>query len=233
MPVITLTGRISSGAREIGPKVASLLNLDYVDQQLMVQAAHRCGVPVGVVAERDERRASFGQRLGSIINTMLERSAASPTDPLSGPGGLEAVLSRSYADAAHEEAAEKDISDETYIETMSALIRELAISGRIVILGRGSQMILADLPEALHVLTVAPRELRTRRLAERDLVGLDEAASRAKESDRARDAFYKKFWKVDPQDPRHYDLTIDTSHFNYEQATELIATAVRIKCQDG
>ncbi|HUF54074.1 MAG TPA: cytidylate kinase-like family protein [Dehalococcoidia bacterium] len=228
MPVITLTGRIASGAREIGPILASSLNIDYVDQQLMVQAANRCGVPVGVVAERDERRATFRQRLGAAINTMLERSAASGGDPLEGPGGLEAVLSRTYADVAQEEE-NKDISDETYIETMSALIRELAATGRIVILGRGSQMVLRDLPGALHVLTVAPQELRVQRLAEREEIGMEDAARRAKESDRAREAFYKKFWKVDVQDPRLYDLTIDTSRFTYEQAAEVIAEAIRIK----
>jgi cytidylate kinase len=231
MPVITITGRIASGAREVGPMVASALNIDYVDQQLMVQAAHRCGVPVGVVAERDERRASFRQRIGNVINTMLERSAASGADPLAGAGGLEAVLSRSYAEVALGED-EKGFSDETYIQTVSALIRELAASGEIVILGRGSQMILSNLPGALHVLTVAPTELRVRRLAERDLIGIDEATRRARESDRARAAFYKKFWKVDVQDPRLYDLTIDTSRFTYEQATELIVTAIKIKCKE-
>lgn len=228
MPVITLTGRIASGAREVGPLVASRLKVDYVDQQLMVQAAQRCGVPVGVVAERDEKRASFRQRLGSIINTVLERSAASGADPLAGPGGMEAVLSQTYADVALEEE-EKDVSDETYIQTVSALIKELAVGGGIVILGRGSQMILADRPGALHVLTVAAAELRYQRLAEREEIPIEEAERRAKESDRARAAFYKKFWKVDVQDPRLYDLTIDTSRFTFEKAADLIVTAAEIK----
>jgi cytidylate kinase len=229
MPVITLTGRIASGAREIGPRVATLLDIDYVDQQLMVQAAQRCGVPVGAVAEHDERRASFRQRVASVINSMLERSAASGADTLAGgPGGVEAVLSQTYAEVALGEE-EKEISDKTYIDTVSALIQELASHGSIVILGRGSQMILAAQPKALHVLTVAPPDLRYMRLAERENIGMDEATRIAKDSDRARDAFYKKFWKVDVQDPRLYDLTIDTAHFDYDQAAELIATAVRIK----
>jgi cytidylate kinase len=228
MPVITITGRTASGAREVGPLVASLLGIDFVDQQLMVQAAQRCGVPVGVVAERDERYASFRQRVAGVINTILERSAASGADPMAGPGSMEAVLARSYADVALEKE-EIDFSDQTYLETVSAIINELAASGSIVILGRGSQMILADRKDTLHVLCVAPKELRYNRYAEREGIGMEEAKRRADEIDRARDAFYKKFWKVDVQDPRLYDLTIDTSHFSSEQAAELIAAAVRIK----
>jgi len=232
MPVITLTGRTASGAREVGPRVASLLDIDFVDQQLMVQAAQRCGVPVGVVVERDERYGSFRQRVAGVINTILERSAASGADPLAGPGSLEAVLSRSYAEVGLEEEEEKDFSNKTYLETVSAIISELAASGRIVVLGRGSQMILADLPRALHVLCVAPKELRYERFAEREDIGIEEAKRRVTESDRGRAAFYKKFWKVDVQDPCLYDLTVDTSHFTLDQAAELIATAVRVKAGD-
>ena len=231
MPVITLTGRTASGAREVGPLVASLLDIDFVDQQLMVQAAQRCGVSVGVVAERDERYGSFRQRVVAVINTILERSAASGADPLAGPGSLEAVLARSYTEVGLGEE-EKDFSDQTYLDTVAAIITELAASGRIVILGRGSQMILADLPRALHVLCVAPRELRYERFADREEIGIEEAKRRVDENDRGREAFYKKFWKVDVQDPRQYDLTIDTSHFTLDQAAELIATAVRVKAGD-
>jgi cytidylate kinase len=166
--------------------------------------------------------------VAGVINTILERSAASGADPMAGPGSMEAVLARSYADVALEKE-EIDFSDQTYLETVSAIINELAASGSIVILGRGSQMILADRKDTLHVLCVAPKELRYNRYAEREGIGMEEAKRRADEIDRARDAFYKKFWKVDVQDPRLYDLTIDTSHFSSEQAAELIAAAVRIK----
>ncbi|MGH9203340.1 MAG: cytidylate kinase family protein, partial [Vicinamibacterales bacterium] len=51
MPVITMSGNIASGAREVGQTVAQELGIDFVDQQLMVQASQRCGVSVGTVAE--------------------------------------------------------------------------------------------------------------------------------------------------------------------------------------
>lgn len=228
MPVITMSGTIASGAREVGRRVANLLGIDFVDQQLMVQAAQRCGVPVGVVAERDERAATFRKRVSGVINTLLERSAGSGADPLTGATGLEAVLSQTYADMARE-ANEKTISDGTYVDTMTALVRELAASGQIVILGRGSQMMLHDMPHALHVLTIAPADQRYRRLAEREEIPLEEAKKRGAESDQARAAFYRKFWKADVEDPRLYDLTIDTSRLSFDMAAEIVATAARAK----
>ena len=168
MPVITMSGNIASGAREVGQAVAQELGIDFVDQQLMVSAAQRCGVTVGTVAEHDERRGGFRERMSGLLRTVLERSAASGADPLTGATGLEAVLSRTYADMA---AEEPQLSDSLYLETMTVLIRELAARGEVVILGRGSQMLLTDMPHALHVLCVAPRKLRASRLAERDELG--------------------------------------------------------------
>jgi cytidylate kinase len=227
MPVVTMSGNIASGAREVGIAVARDLGVDFVDQQLMVEAAQRCGVPVGCVAEHDERRASFRERMSSLLGTFLERSAASGADPLSGSTGLEVILSRSYGEMAGEEEAH--ISDELYLNTMTSIITELAAGGNIVLLGRGSQMILKDLPIALHVLCIAPQKLRAYRLAERDELGLDAAMKRTAESDRGRSAFYRKFWKVDVEDPKLYDLTIDTSRLSFETAAEAVAVAARAK----
>jgi cytidylate kinase len=112
---------------------------------------------------------------------------------------------------------------------MTSIITELADAGAIVLLGRGSQMILKDVPTALHVLCIAPQKLRAYRLAERDGMGLDAAIKRTAESDRARNAFYRKFWKVDLEDPRLYDLTIDTSRLSFEAAAEVVSLAAKAK----
>ena len=227
MSVVTMSGTIASGAREIGRSAASLLEIDYVDQQLLVDAARRLGVPVDVMAGHDERCSSFGQRLSHLLRGFLERSAAAG-DPMTGAGGLEMLLGRTYADLSVERA-EPEVTDSLYMKTITVIIRELGDRGDIVVLGRGSQMILRELPGALHVLTLAPRELRVQRLAEREGVAEAEAAKRLDDSDKARSAFYHKFWKVDVNDPRLYDLTIETSHLSFEAGAELVAAAARLR----
>lgn len=228
MPVITMSGNIAGGVREVGEMIAQQMGIDLVDQQLIVEAAQRCGVPVGTVAEHDERRGSLRERMSVLLRTFLERSAASGADPLTGATGLEVVLSRTYADMAAE-LEEPQLSDSLYMDTMRALIRELAAHGDVVILGHVSQMILADMPGAVHALCVAPRKLRAQRLAEREGIGLEEATKRTIENDRGRCAFYRKFWKVDVEDPKLYDICIDTSRLSFEIATQLVVAAVKAK----
>jgi cytidylate kinase len=60
-------------------------------------------------------------------------------------------------------------------------------------------------------------------------MGLAEAKHRMEKSDKGRAAFYKKFWKVDVEDPRLYDLTIETSKVPYGVAAEVVASVARAK----
>jgi cytidylate kinase len=231
MAVVTVSGQMTSGAREVGRRVAHLLGVDFVDQQLMVEAAKRCGVPVGAVAQHDERAATFRQRISSVLSAFLESSAATGADPASGGAGLEAVLSQTYADMARPQE-QASITDKVYLQTMTGIIREIAASGRVVILGRGSQMMLTDMPRVLNVLCVAPPDVRWQRAAERDNVGMEEAKKRTQQHDQARAAFHRKFWKVDVDDPRLYDLTVDTCRLSYDMAAEIVAGAARVKSGD-
>ena len=94
MPVITVSGGLASGAREVAQAVAAELRIDYVDQEIMVQAAGQLGVNVADVESRDERKSSMGERMASVLRTLMERSAAAgAADPLAG-GSLEMVLAR-------------------------------------------------------------------------------------------------------------------------------------------
>jgi len=231
MPVVTMSGAIGSGAREVGPLAAEILGVDYVAREIMVDAARRLGVSAEALAERDERSTGFRDRLANMLRTFLERSAvAGVGDPPIGSDGLEVLLARSYAEMSTEPGGSaQELDDAVYIKTVSAIISELGQRGNIVILGRGGQMILKELPTALHVLTQAPLELRTRRIAERDQLTPEEASKRAHELDSGRVAFHRKFFKVDVNDPCLYDLVIDTSRLPYEVAAEMVALAARAK----
>jgi cytidylate kinase len=228
VPVVTISGTYGSGAREAGNLVGDRLGIDYVDRQLLVDAAHRLGVPVEAMAQRDERAATFGQRLALMLRNFLERSAAAGGDPSMGGAGLEVLLSRSYAEVAALREG-KEPSDALYLQTVTVVIRELAERGNIVIIGRGSQMILAAHPGALHVLCTAPEKLRIERFALREGLSLEEACRQVQDGDKGRAAFHRKFWKVDVNDPGPYDLVVDTSTISYEVTAELVAMAAQAK----
>ena len=229
MPVITLSGGSASGVREIAQRAATELKLDYVDQEILVEAASQLGVPVAAMERRDERPSSIGERLASVMRTLMERSAAAGTsDPLGG-GALEMVLARSYGEAADLPSAggQGQLDDERYLKTLVSVIKGIASRGNVAILGRGSQAILQQEPETLHVSIVAPVKMRAETLAARESIGLQEAERRIKQWDESRRAFYRRYFKVEVDNPCLYDLVIRAGSIRDDLAVKLIATAVR------
>ena len=230
MPVITVAGSLGGLAREIAQAAASELHLDYVDQEILVEAASELGVSVSAVESHDERPSSIGERLASVMRTLMERSAAAGTaDPMSG-GGLEMVLTRTYGEAAElPEAGTGQLDDERYLKTLTSVIRGVAARGNVVILGRGSQAILHDATEALHVYVAAPKQQRVAYLVEHEGMTHADAEKRIKQSDHNRQAFHRRYFKVDVDDPCLYDLTVHSGRLSIASAVRLIALAAQEK----
>ncbi len=230
MPVITVSGSLGGSAREVAQAVAQHLQLDYVDQEILVEAARELGVTVSAVEQHDERPSTIGERLAGVMRTLMERSAAAGAfDPMSG-GGLELVLARSYGEAAElPEAGGGQLDDERYLKTLTSVIRGVAARDNVVILGRGSQAILRDAEHALHVYVASPKQLRIDSLVQRDGLSQHDAERRIKQSDHNRQAFHRRYFKADAEDPGLYDLVINGGRIGVAHAVELIALAVAQK----
>ena len=228
MAVITVSGSLGSGAREVAQAVAAEMRLEYVDQEIIVEAARQLGVRVADVESRDERKSSIGERLASVMRTLMERSAAAgAADPLGG-GGLEMVLARTYGEAADlPEAGAGQLDDERYIKTLTGVLKGVTKRGDVVILGRGSQAILRDEPGVLHVYVAAPMDHRIGVLVERDGISRGDAEKRIKDSDKSRVAFHRHYFKVEPDNPALYDLGINAGRVRTDIAAKMIAIAAR------
>lgn len=228
MPVITVTGRLSSGAREIAQAVAHELKLDYVDREILAEAARQMGVRESEVAQHDERPSSVGERLASVLRTLMERSAAAgAADPISG-GSLDALLARTYGEAAGPPAdTAGQLDDERYLQTLTSVIRGIAARGNVVILGRGGQAILQDQPATLHVYITLARPARIEAFAQREGLSTQDAERRVKQSDQNRLEFHRRYFKVEMENPCLYDLMIHAGRVAPGLASRLIAEAAR------
>ncbi|MDP9237855.1 MAG: cytidylate kinase-like family protein [Chloroflexota bacterium] len=229
MPVITVTGRLSSGARELAKAVAAALTLDYLDREILVQAARELGVSESDVEQRDERASSIGERLAGVLRTLMERSAAAgAADPISG-GSLDALLAQTYGEAAGlpESGDAGQLDDEHYLRTLTSIIRGVAARGNVVILGRGSQAILQHEPETLHVYVTLPRPARVDTLIRREGLAPAEAERRIKQSDSNRLQFHRRYFKVEMENPCLYDLMIHAGRIAPDLAVQLIVQATR------
>jgi len=229
MSVITISGNLGSGAIDIGRAVAKKLDMDYVDREILAEAARTLGVSMAAVANRDERTPHFRERLASFFRDFLERSAAAgATDPMMGTSSLEMLMATTYGEAAAlPPRGAAELSDARYKEAITSIMNDLAERGDVVIIGRGSQAILKDRPACLHVCTTAPFDQRAQRIAARDGITNEAAKRCVQESDRGRIDYHRKYFKIDPTDPNHYDLTVNTEHLSEKQAAELIVAAYR------
>jgi cytidylate kinase len=110
---------------------------------------------------------------------------------------------------------------------VAAEVLDVALKDNVVILGRWSTLLLRDIGHALRVRVCAPLDLRARRLATRLKVGVDEAAERIRRSDEGIRVRIRQFFDVEWDDPRHYDLTINTASIGVEEGADLLVSALR------
>ncbi|MBM3940884.1 MAG: cytidylate kinase-like family protein [SAR202 cluster bacterium] len=225
MPVITLTGLNGCGAIEVGREVARLMEVDYVDRLVLAEAARKIGTSVAAVADRTERAPRVSERVASFLRTVLERSAsASPGgDPYF--GGIDALLVRDFRDMQDTGTPPDTIKDQQLLAVTSSVIRELAASGRVVFVGRGSHIILKEWPDTLHVRLSASTERRIRRVMERERLDRQEAKRCIAESDKGRLFYYQRFFKVNPQDSQQYHVTLNMDWLSDAKAAVIVTSA--------
>jgi cytidylate kinase len=237
MSIITISGNLGAGARDVGRIAARKLGFDYVDREILTAAASALGVDERDVAVRDEEMPPPGlrERLASFFREFLERSAvAGAADPMMGTGGLETLMSATYREAAaFPVAGREQLTDARYKEAITTVMNGLAIKGEVVIVGRGSQVILRDRPDTLHVCITAAFPLRVQRIAEREGIAEDKAKTRVEESEHGRIDFHNKYFKVHPTDPALYDIMVNTGHLSYERAADIIVAALNRKVAAG
>lgn len=205
MTVVTIRGSLGAGAAEIGKRLAALLGADYVDREIIAHVAEQLQRRPGEIAAKEEPP-------GTLVGRVVEALARSNTAAVS-PG----------MGAMYLPAWEIPLSDTRYLEALTTVIRRLAFGKPIVIRGRGSQFILRGYPEAFHVLTVAPLEVRLRRVMEQQSLSEEAARKEIARVDGSRRAFIKKYFNAELEDPVNYHLVLNTEQLSFEGAARLIA----------
>jgi len=115
--------------------------------------------------------------------------------------------------------------DESFRKTTELVLRDLAASGAVV-LGRAGAIVLKDLPAALHVRLDAPHEQRVVQAMRLGNIDRETAEGDLRDSDLAREAYVQHWYRVDPRDPRHYHLVIDSTSIDLDTCVELAARAL-------
>ena len=228
MPVITFNGHVGAGGNEIGQLVAQMLSLDYVDRLIFAEAAKLVRSPVGALVEKEQKVVRFRERLARFLQTMLERSAISGAsgEPYFGRG-VEMLPAETYPELAGDPSSTAQaLNDKAYIEATSAVIKDLARAGNVVIIGRGANMILGHAPGVMHVGVLAPKETRIQIIIQREHLDRAQAEAYVDETEQARVAYFRKFFKVNVYDPTLYHMMLNIGKMSVKTAAEIVVHAV-------
>ncbi|MGH7673861.1 MAG: AAA family ATPase [Gemmatimonadales bacterium] len=203
-PVITVTRQYASGGSEIAQLVGRALRWTVIDNEFVDEVARRAGLPPDEVAQREERAPGLLERLARTL------AVASP----------EMFITTAGVPRVEEDEA-------TIVRVTERVIREAALEGRVVLVGRGAQALLAQREDALHVYVVASKAWRARLAIERLGVNPAEVDRVVDETDQQRDRYVKAAYGRARHDPMNYDMVVNTERLGIEGAAALVIADAR------
>lgn len=119
-------------------------------------------------------------------------------------------------------------AQETYFMLMKmSLLKTATENENAVILGRGANMLLADVPGCLKVRLCAPLDVRCRRIVDFTGCSEKEALQFIKTNDTHRAGFCNFHYDADWTDYNNYDLIVNTAKLSEEEVAKIILDAVK------
>ena len=206
-PLVTITRQYASGGSEIARLVAEHLpGWTLIDNEFVEQVARLAGLPEDEVARREERTPGLLERLARTLAV----------------GAPEMFI------ATGEHSLPVDTAEEeTVVKTTERVIEEAASEGRVILVGRGAQAVLATRPNALHVYVIASKPFRRQVAMERLGVSPDEVDKAMQETDARRDEYVKTHYGRDRQDLTQYDLVLNTERLGFQGAADLVVAEIK------
>ena len=204
MRAVTISREYGSGGGEIASRLAERLGWQLIDHAIVERVASEIGTSTQEAEVHDEHAEGvLARALNSILYLYPATMVSTPPEAF--------------------------LSDDDYRDVLNRVVRAAATRGHVVIVGRASQVLLAQQRDILHVRIVAAFEQRVAYVMRRE--GLDQAAAqsriRAKDHDRAR--YLEREYHCRPGDAHLYDIVLNTSSLDLERAVEVICLTLQQK----
>jgi cytidylate kinase len=212
MAVVTISRQLGSGGEQIARRVCELLHYRYFDKQLILDAASEVGLARDHVVDYSEDRYELQNFLARLFRP--------------GPRPVKRVSVRTEDSSGRVQLTAETIDEAQYVELIKTAIRTAAAQGDIVIVGRGGQAVLQDMPDVLHVRVIAPDGTRIARLQQQEGLSIEAAQQKIARQDRATAEYLGRFFGIRWDDSTLYHLIINTGKISIEGAAQLIVDAL-------
>ena len=219
MAVLTVSREYGSRGEEITQKVASELGYSYFDKDILAGVARIANATEDEIRQYDEKDEhglhTFLKRL------FVARPLVVAEFPYYYPPTIPLDLSMEPVEN------EPRLDPESVTAFFHQVVEELWRRDNVVIVGRGSQKILAARPRTLHVRFVATIQDRCKQIMAADSLTHVEAAKKILAIDKGRANYLKQHRDADWTDAILYHLVINTSLIPVNQAVKIITQALR------
>jgi cytidylate kinase len=213
MAVITFSRQYGSGGDEVAERVREGLGYRYFDKRLMAQVASDMGLSEREIVdftEADYEVRGFFDRLFGRRSPRVVAEVSTWRQSISGARDVQM----------------EQLDEEWCIRMVKSTVRGACQRGDVVIVGRGGQTILQDMPGVLHVRVEAPLSERIARVQEQQGLSAKEAQDLIQDRDRAAEAYLKHFHGVDWSDSTLYHLVVNTGKWGIQQAADVVVNAL-------
>jgi cytidylate kinase len=213
MTVITISRQFGSGGFEITNRVCELLGYRYLDKLLMTQVAAEVGLCGKELADFSEEHHKAKRFLDRLL--------------MPGYHGVVRISVRSQDSAGRETLSEAQLDQARCANLVRSAIYAAHEQGDVVIVGRGGQATLQDVPGVLHVRIEAPLADRILRIQEREGVGPDEARELVRNHDQMAAKYLATLFDIRWDDPLLYHMVVNTGKLDLEAAALTIVSLVQ------
>ncbi len=198
--VIAIGRQFGCGGREVGQRVAQLLDIDYYDKQLLLEASKASGIMPELFEAADERTPKFFPSLWPL-NLAMAGSTFTGDIPM---------------------------SDDSIYKAQCQVMKDLVDRKPCVIVGRTADYVLRDYCPVISVFLHAPIEDRVKRIIERgDCDTHDAAEKRADKIGKLRAEYYNFYTDKLWGHADSYDLCLDSSLLGIEGTAQFIVDFVK------
>ncbi len=202
--VVTISHTTGAEGETIGRTVADRLGFRYIDEEIITLAAEREGVDAELVADT-ERRQGFLARLFSGLTE-------GPVDV--GVAGTGVLVPEAWRPRSE------------HLRTVIVeAIQDMARRGQAVIASHAASIPLAGRADVLRALITASFSVRVKRAARDGRRGPTDAARFIRDNDAGRADYFERFYRIEQELPRHYDLVINTDALTADEAADIIVAA--------
>lgn len=203
--VIAITRTCGSGGTTIGKMISNDYGINMYDRELLRLASEDSGINELLFLNVDEH----------VKKSLLYK-----------------VSKKVYQGELIPPESSDFTSNDNLFNYQAKVLRELAEKESYVVIGRCADYILKDKPNVFKIFIHACAEECIKHEMERLCMNEKDAAKHIKKMDKYRSEYYYYHTGEKWENPKNYDLSIDTSVLGFEKSVQLIRSYINLRMEN-